>query len=106
MHFESKLITKEIEVQYKIFIGFLDGYATVGDIGDSIEIKAGEDFDESRYFAYRLVDGKLIYSEEQYQSVINRPIEELPTIEDRVIKIKETTATLQETMDVIFGGAL
>lgn len=84
--------------------GFLDSYATVGDIGDSIEIEAGEDFDESRYFAYRLVDGKLIYSEEQYQAVINRPIEELPTIQDRVTKVEETTATLQETMAVIFGG--
>lgn len=27
-------------------------------------------------------------------------------IEDRVVRIEETTATLQETMDVIFGGAL
>ena len=50
--------------------GFLDGYATVGDIGDSIEIEAGEDFDESRYFAYKLVDGELTYIEEKYQEVI------------------------------------
>ena len=84
--------------------GFLDSYATVGDIGDSIEIKAGEDFDESRYFAYRLVEGKLIYNEEQYQAVINRPIEVEPTIQDRVIKVEETTATLQETIEAIFGG--
>ena len=86
--------------------GFLDSYATVGDIGDSIEIEAGEDFDDSRYFAYKFIDGKLVYSEEKYQEVINRPIEVLPTIKDRVVRAEETTATLQETMDVIFGGAL
>lgn len=86
--------------------GFLDSYALVGDIGESIEIEAGEDFDESRYFAYRLVDGELVYSEEKYQEVTNRPIEVEPTIEDRVVKVEETTATFQETMDVIFGGTL
>ena len=31
---------------------------------------------------------------------------QLPTIEDRVVRAEETTATLQETMDVIFGGCL
>ena len=45
-------------------------------------------------------------TEEQLMSYLSTmPIIDM-TIEDRVIKVEETTATLQETMDVIFGGVL
>ena len=71
--------------------GFLDSYATVGDIEDSIEIEAGEEFDESRYFAYRLVDGELTYSEEKYQEIV------------REREALESTIKEENILDILLG---
>lgn len=47
--------------------GFIDGYATIGDILESTEIDAPDDLDhfERNYRAYRVKDGRLFFDEEQ-----------------------------------------